>query len=137
MCLLLGLFLAVSSLYAQDLKLTPIEIKGNSFHQDGKSLKPNQELQSVLAQARCDEIDASIRKAKSLQTTGTIVMGAGVGLMGLSLLSQSEGNSSTGLLLGGAVVELVGIGIMLPANKHRKRAVKAYNVIAGGGKCGG
>lgn len=136
MCFLFGTLLAVSSLSAQDLKLQPIEIKGNFFYQDGKRLKPNQELQSVLAQARCNEIDGSLRKAKSLQTAGTIIMGAGVGLMGLSLLSQSEGNSSTGLLLGGAVVGLVGVGIMFPAAKHRKKAVKAYNVFAGGGPCG-
>lgn len=136
MCFLFGLLLAVSSLSAQDLKLKPIEIKGNFFYQDGKRLKPNQELQSVLAQARCNGVDESLGKAKSLQTTGSIIMGAGVGLMGLSLISQSKGNSSTGLLLGGAVVELIGVGIMFPAAKHRKKAVNIYNVVAGGGTCG-
>lgn len=136
MCFLLGLSLAASSLSAQGLKLKSIEIKGNFFYQDGKRLKPNKELQSVLVQARCNGVDESLRKAKSLQATGTIIMGAGVGLMGLSLISQSKGSSSTGLLLGGAVVELIGVSIMFPAAKHRKKAVNIYNIIAGGGTCG-
>lgn len=134
--LLFGLLLAASTLSAQNPALTPIVIKNNRFYQDGNRLKPNQELSSVLALARCGEVDDSLRKAKSLQTTGTVIMGVGVGLMAISLVSQAKGNSSAGLMLGGAVVELIGVGFLLPAAKHRKKAVNTYNDVARGGACG-
>lgn len=136
LCILIGLFLAIVSATAQAPMLKPIGIKGNRFFQDGKRLQPNKDLQSVLFQARCGTVDQSWRKSKSVQTTGTIIMGIGVGLMGLSLLQQAKGESSAGLLLGGAAIELVGVGFLIPAAKHRKKAVNGYNVVASGGRCG-
>lgn len=133
--LLFGLLLAASPIFAQGLTLKPIEIRKNRYYQDGNRLQPNQQLSSVLAQARCGAVDDSWRKAKSFQTTGTVIMGVGVGLMAISLVSQAKGNSSTGLLLGGAIVELVGVCFLLPSVKHRNKAVHTYNVVAGGGTC--